>query len=557
MADFSRIIETELRGEHVLHDPILNKGTAFTNEERECLKIKALLPPHINTLEHQAKTILRTLESKASAMEKYIYLTSLYDRNTTLFYKVVIENIAITMPILYTPVVGEACIKYGEIFRRPRGLYITKYDAGKVAERIAQYTGPEIEAVVMTDGERILGLGDLGLHGMPIPIGKLILYTACGGVNPQNTLPITIDVGTNNEEFLKDPDYLGIRERRLRGQKFDELIEEINAALTARWPGILIQFEDFGNLNAFRLLKDHRNRYTTFNDDIQGTASVCLGGVFGSCKLLNKKFSDNKFLFLGAGEAGTGIADLIVSALIKEGMSEEDAIARCWFVDSRGLVVDSRRESLAEHKLRYAHKAEHTTSLLEAVKTIKPTALIGVSGQARAFTEDVVKAMCEINERPMVFALSNPTSKAECTAEQAYTWSNGKAVFCSGSPFAPVTLENGQNFVPGQGNNAYIFPGVGLGVIACKATSVTDDMFYIAAQALCDEVRPENLALGCVYPSLDRIREVSVKIAAAVVREAYREGLQGAGAPATIPDDLEAFVKKIVYNPIYPTLLAV
>ena len=539
---------TELQGEHgvaLLHDPLLNKGTSFTEAERDALGLRGLLPPKVTTLEQQCSKVLSNVRRKPTDLDKYTYLISLQERNATLFYRVVMDNLFELMPIIYTPTVGLACQRYALIFRRPQGLFISANDRGHVAEILRNWPHPDVRMIVVTDGERILGLGDLGACGMGIPVGKLALYTACAGVAPSQCLPVMLDVGTNNQQLRDDPLYIGIGQERLRGPKYDELVDEFVNAVQEVFPKACIQFEDFGNSNAFRLLHKYDQKVCTFNDDIQGTAGVTLAGLYGSLHLTGGKLTEKNFLFLGAGEAGVGICDLIVRALMAEGLSEQAARERCWLVDSKGLVIKSRTD-LAEHKLPYAHEHAPVADLLAAVEALKPTALIGVSGMPQTFTEDVVKAMGRINERPVIFALSNPTSKAECTAEQAYTWTDGRAIFASGSPFAPFTL-NGKTHVSGQGNNSYIFPGVGLGVLACEATHVTDEMFFVAAKTLASLVTEKDLESGCVYPDLQRIRECSGKIAAAVAEIAFERKL--AGVPR--PKDIEAFVKTHMYQPGY------
>lgn len=534
-----------INGVDLLHDPKLNKGTAFTEEERDKLALRGLLPPRIFTGEEQSKRILENFHNKTDDLEKYIYMVALQDRNETLFYRTVIDNIEEIMPIIYTPVVGKACQLFGHIWRRPRGLYLTLNDKGRIAEVLRNWPMKKVGIIVVTDGERILGLGDLGANGMGIPIGKLALYTACAGVHPSLCLPITIDVGTNNEELLNDPLYIGLLQTRLRGEVYDELIDEFIWAVQDVFPGALIQFEDFSNQNAFRLLRKYQDQVCTFNDDIQGTASVTLAGIYSAIRITGQKLTDQKILFQGAGEAGVGIANLIVSALEAEGMSHDEAKRKCWLVDSKGLVVKSR-DNLQDHKLTYAHDHKRVSSLISAMETLKPTILIGVSGQPQTFTQPIVEAMGKINEQPVIFALSNPTSKAECTAEQAYSWTNGRAIFASGSPFDPVTL-NGKTYVPGQGNNAYVFPGVGLGIIESGARHVTNEMFFAAAKALAKEVSEDDLAKGSVYPPLPQIRDVSAVIASVVAEVAYERGL----ATVERPDDLLDYMKSRQYQPDY------
>lgn len=537
--------KNNLNGIDLLHDPTLNKGTAFTEEEREKLALRGLLPPRIFSQKEQEKRILENYHRKTDDLEKYIYLVALQDRNEALFYRTIIDNVEEMMPIIYTPVVGRACQIFGHIWRRPRGLYVTIKDKDRIAEVLRNWPVEKVGIIVVTDGERILGLGDLGANGMGIPIGKLSLYTACAGVNPSLCLPITIDVGTNNEELLTDPLYIGLLQNRVRGEEYDELIDEFIWAVQDVFPGALIQFEDFSNQNAFRLLQKYERQVCTFNDDIQGTAGVTLAGIFSALRITGQKLIEQKILFQGAGEAGIGIADLIVSAMVAEGLSHKEAQQQCWLVDSKGLVVKSR-DNLQKHKLAYAHDHEFVPDLFSAVEKLKPTILLGVSGQPQTFTQSIVEAMGRINERPVIFALSNPTSKAECTAEQAYRWTNGRVIFASGSPFDPVTL-NGRTYIPGQGNNAYVFPGVGLGVIECGARHVTEEMFFAAAKALANEVTEDDLASGCIYPPLTQIREVSAVIATAVAEVAYELGL----ATVERSEDVLAYMKSRQYQPDY------
>ena len=483
--------------------------------------------------------------AQESDLEKYVFLAALQDRNETLYYRVLVDHIAEMMPLVYTPTVGQACVEYGHIFRRARGIYVSSEDRGRVASLLRNWPQSGVKCVVVTDGERILGLGDLGADGMGIPVGKLALYTACAGIRPSLCLPVTLDVGTDNAELLADPLYLGLPRRRLRGPAYDDLVDEFVAAVQEVFPGALLQFEDFANVNAFRLLQKYRDRICTFNDDIQGTAAVALAGLFRALRVTGGRLEDQTILFLGAGEAGTGIADLVVTALRDVGLTAEAARRRCWFVDSHGLVVRDRTD-LAAHKRPYAHDHPGVSDLGSAVEILRPTALIGVSGQPKAFTPAILAAMARLNPRPIVFALSNPTSKAECTAEEAYAATDGRALFASGSPFGPV-CHRGVTHIPGQGNNAYIFPGVGLAVTTCGITRVTDEMFSAAARALAGAVRPEDLASGCLYPPLSRIREVSAAIAAAVAEVAYRRDL----ANFQRPDDLPSYVKSQMYEPNY------
>jgi malate dehydrogenase (oxaloacetate-decarboxylating)(NADP+) len=532
-------------GVAVLRDPAFNKGTAFTEAERDALGIRGLLPPRVNTLEGQLVRVLGNIRRKATNLDKYIFLAGLQDRNMTLFFRVIMENIEELMPIVYTPTVGQACLEYSNILRRPHGLFITANDRGRIVNLLRNARIQDIRVIVVTDGERILGLGDVGAHGMGIPTGKLALYTACGGIHPFQVLPVTIDVGTENEALLVDPLYIGLKQRRVRGEAYDELIDEFVTAVQEVFPGALIQFEDFANRNAFRLLQRYRTKICCFNDDIQGTAAVTVAGFYSSLRITGGKLKDHKFLFLGAGEAGLGTGDLLVSALVDEGLSREEARERCWFVDSKGLVVKSRTD-LTGHKLLYAHDHEFMSDFLSVTKALKPTAIIGVSAKPGMFTRPVLEAMAMLNDRPIVFSLSNPNSKTECSAEEAYTWTQGRAVFASGSPFDPVTV-HGKTFVPAQGNNVYIFPGVGLGVLACEAKHVTNEMFLVAARTLARHVSEADLQQGSVYPPLRRIREVSAAIATEVAELAYQRGL----ARKPKPDDLAAAIRSIMYYPEY------
>ncbi|MDH3467600.1 MAG: NAD-dependent malic enzyme [Gammaproteobacteria bacterium] len=532
-------------GVGLLHDPSLNKGTAFTEEERDALKLRGLLPPHVHTMEEQVMRVMGNFRRTPTPLEQHVNILGCQARNETLFYRVVIDHLEEVMPIIYTPTVGEACQKYGHIFMRPRGLFISAKDRKRIANVLRGWPHRDVHVIVVTDGERILGLGDLGADGMGIPVGKLALYTACGGVHPTHCLPVTLDVGTENEELLSDPLYIGLKQRRLRGAEYDEFIDEFIGAVQEVFPDALIQFEDFGNQNAFRLLQKYRDRVCTFNDDIQGTGAVVVAGLFAAPLITGGSLVDQTFLFLGAGEAGIGIGDMIVGAMRDEGLSEDEARSRCWFVDSHGLVVKSRQD-LAAHKIPYAHDHPPADNFLGAVEAVRPTGIIGVSGQPATFTRAVLEAMARINERPIVFALSNPTSKSECTAEQAYQWTEGRAVFASGSPFDPVIL-GAQKFVPGQGNNAYIFPGVGLGVVVSGARLVTDEMFSAAAKALADQVSAEDLKVGRLYPRLSHIRDVSAHIGAAVATIAWKRDLATVPRPA----DVLEYVKSEMYQPDY------
>ncbi|HSQ03476.1 MAG TPA: NAD-dependent malic enzyme, partial [Burkholderiales bacterium] len=493
-------------GVALLRDPALNKGTAFTEKEREAFGLRGLLPARVHTQQEQVQRVVMNLRACPTDLDKYIALNALRERNETLFFRVVVDHVEEMMPLIYTPTVGLGCQKYGQIFQRPRGIFISAKDRGRIASVLRNWPQPKVGIIVVTDGERILGLGDLGAHGMGIPVGKLCLYTACAGIHPDLCLPIMLDVGTENKAFLDDPMYLGLKQSRVRGAEYDALVDEFITAVHQVFPGAVIQFEDFGNANAFRLLEKYRSRICTFNDDIQGTAAVVLAGMYSAARITGRKLADEKILFLGAGEAALGICELLVAAMVEQGLSKEDAQRRLWLVDSKGLVVKSRT-GLTEHKRAYAHDHRSVSDFLSAVELLKPTAIVGVAAVRDAFNQQVCEAMARINPQPLIFALSNPTSKAECTADEAYRWTNGKAVFACGSPFDPVKI-NGKTLLPRQGNNSYIFPGIGLAAIACGAKTLTDAMFLAAARSLADQVTQAELDQGGIYPSLSRVRDV-------------------------------------------------
>lgn len=533
-------------GVELLKNALLTKGKAFTARERAAFRLEGLLPPRQLTLEQQIERALAQFRAKTSDLEKYIFLTSLQQRNETQFFRLLIEHLEETMPIIYTPTVGQACLEYGSIFRNPRGLWISIEDRGNIGNILRNWPNRGARMIVVTDGERILGLGDLGAYGMGIPIGKLALYGACGGVHPYYCLPITLDVGTDNEKFLEDPLYIGLPRRRVRGKEYDDFLDEFIAATQEVFPSCLIQFEDFANHNAFHLLEKWKDRICCFNDDIQGTAAVALAGLMAATRETGTPLAEQTLLFYGAGEAGTGIANLFVSALVESGVDEKTARRKCWFFDSKGLLVSARGDKLAEHKVPYVQDAEHTRSLAEAVDRIRPTALIGVAGMGPAFTPEILRSMAASHKRPIIFALSNPTSKAECTAAQAYEETEGRCIYASGSPFKPVNFQ-GREFRPGQGNNVYIFPGVGLGALAVGASRVTDTMFLAAARSLAGQTSKNDLQSGCVYPPLHTIRDVSLNIAVKVAEEAFNKGLAGIERP----DDLKKDIASRMFFPEY------
>ncbi|XP_044730895.1 NADP-dependent malic enzyme [Chrysoperla carnea] len=536
-----------------LRDPRLNKGLAFTLEERQVLGIHGLQPARFKTQEEQLELCRLSVERYQEDLNKYLYLVELQDRNERLFFRLLSENVEAMMPIVYTPTVGLACQKFGLIYRRPRGLFITINDKDHVFQVLKNWPEPDVRCIVVTDGERILGLGDLGACGMGIPVGKLALYTALAGIKPHQCLPIVLDVGTNNEKLLEDPLYIGLRQKRVSGPQYDDFIDEFMQAVVKRYnQNTLIQFEDFGNHNAFRFLDKYRSQYCTFNDDIQGTASVAVAGLIAAKKATGKRISDNKFQFLGAGEAAIGIADLCVKAMQAEGTPIAEARSKIWMMDIDGLLAKDRPEGRLEgHKAFYAKDHAPCKSLLEIVKEQKPSVLIGASAAAGAFTPEILQEMAANNERPVIFALSNPTSRAECTAEQAYHNTEARCIFSSGSPFPPVEFK-GKIYKTGQGNNAYIFPGIALGVIATGIHHISEDLFLIAAQTIADNVSQADVDGGSLYPPLSSIRECSFEIAMRVAKYAYEKGLASVYPE---PKDMKKYIQDQMYNYNYDTTL--
>ena len=539
MTDFKQV-----RGADLLRNPQLNRADAFTQEERDEKGLRGLLPPAVTTKELQVQRMLALLDRCPTALDKFLMLDSLHTTDEDLYFKLLIEHIDDFMPVVYTPTVGEVCQKFSHIYRYPRGAFISINDKGRVGEIIDNVPNEEVDVIVVTDGQRILGLGDLGVNGMGIPCGKLSLYTACAGIAPEKTLPVTIDVGTNNQDNLNDPLYLGLRHERVSGEAYDELIEEFMTEARRRWPNVLIQFEDFGNNHAFDLLERYKDKCLCFNDDIQGTATVAVTGVYSALRVTKQKLADQRFLFLGAGEAATGIAELLVDAMVAEGMDRAEALKHCCLFDSKGLVTSTRGDKLAHNKVPFAHDLPNCKTFIEAVRALRPTGVIGVAAQPGAFNAEVLHEMAEINERPIVFALSNPTSRAECNAETAYRETNGRALFASGSPFAPVALGD-KTFVPRQGNNSYVFPGLGLGAVFAQARCMPTGMFLAVSRALAEFVSESDLEQGSLYPPLSMVREVSVKIGATVAQYAYDNGL----ANNERPEDLEAAVRAFMYDP--------
>ncbi len=543
------------RGRSLLINPFTNKGTAFTARERDELDLWGLLPAAICTIEQQLQRTYESFQAKPNDLEKFIYLTSLHDRNETLFFRLVLDHIDEMMPIVYTPVVGEACQKFSHIYRRGRGIYVSYDRRDKIEKILSNYHTADPSVIVVTDGERILGLGDQGAGGMGIPIGKLCLYTLCAGVSPYSTIPITLDVGTDNEDRLRDPLYLGLRQNRVRGEQYQRFVDSFVTAVKRIYPTVLLQWEDFLKENALTQLQRHRDTLCSFNDDVQGTAGIVLAGVLGALKITGLPLSDQRLMFAGAGASAQGIANLFVSALVDQGLTREEAQHRVWMVDSRGLVARGR-QGLEEFKRTYARTAGEVESyscedpahisLAEAVANARPTILIGSSASPGLFTREVVEATSRCNQRPIIFPLSNPTSKAECTPEQAIEWSGGRAIVASGSPFPPVEY-NGRTYRIGQGNNAFLFPGLGLGVTVARVRRITDGMILEAAKALAYMITEADLEQTAVFPELPRIRDCSHAVACSVIRKAVEEG----HAEEDVLENLEETVRRAMWIPEY------
>jgi len=550
-----KYIAVVFRGKQVLADPLLNKGTAFTHRERDELSLHGLLPPAISTIKKQLDRAYENYKTHPTDLDKFVYLTALHDRNEVLFYRLVYEHIDEMMPIVYTPVVGEACERFSRIYRTGRGIYISYEQRNNIEKMLANSGIERPSVIVVTDGERILGLGDQGVGGMGIPIGKLALYTLCAGVSPYTTLPILLDVGTDNEEALKDPLYLGTRHRRVRGDEYQAFIDSFVAAVMRVFPKAVLQWEDFLKGNAIRQLERFRDKLCTFNDDIQGTAGVVVAGLMSALRITGLSMRDQRVVFAGAGASAQGISNLIVAAMMEDGLNKDEANGRIYTVDRGGLVVKDR-PNIEEFKATYARdKAElanwkvkdasHIT-LEETISNARPTILLGVSGSPGIFSEEAVRMMAKLNERPIIFPLSNPTSKSECTPEQAINWSDGRAIIATGSPFDPVKYGD-RLYRIGQGNNAFIFPGVGLGLIVSRARLVTDSMFIAAAKALAAQVGSADLKQGAVYPTLSQMRDCSGAVACATAVQAVKEGL----AEEEITDNLDQKVRQAMWTPEY------
>ena len=535
-------------GVELLHDPALNKSTAFTEAERQARGLVGLVPDATESEDLQVRRVMEQLGHKPTDLERYIYLVSLLDHDETLFYRTIMTDPARFLPIVYDPTIGEACLKFGHIFRGPRGMYLSIKRRGHVKEILRNWPVEDVRVICVTDGGRILGLGDLGANGMGIPIGKLQLYTACAGVPPTPLMPMYLDAGTNNEQYLHDPLYLGLRQARPSTEELFSFVDEFVEAVQEVFPKCCIHFEDWTGVDAVHLLQRYRDKYCVYNDDVQGTAGVTLAGMINAARLKGTRLKDEKYLYLGAGSAAIGLADLTCSALVQQGMTLTDAQARVHMFDINGLL-ESNRTDLVDFQKPYAHSHSPTTDFVAAIKSVKPTTIIGVSTVGGAFTKQVVEAMSEINERPVILALSNPTEHAECTAEQAYSWSKGKAIYAAGVQFPPVSLD-GQTFLPGQANNFYIFPAIGMAIYATEAKRVTDAMFIEAAHAVADQVPDTLLKQGLLYPLQSNILETEINTAARVAALVFDSGLARVDRPA----DMEAFIRSHVYAPDYHRL---
>jgi malate dehydrogenase (oxaloacetate-decarboxylating)(NADP+) len=543
-----RIMTTNKRGIELLLDPSLNKSTAFTEAEKQALGIIGLVPDVTETEDLQLSRVLLQLAQKTTDLERYIYLVNLLDHNETLFYRTVMSDPAHFLPIVYDPTIAEACLKFGHIYRQPRGMYLSISRRGKVKEILQNWPQKDVRFICVTDGGRILGLGDLGANGAGIPIGKLQLYTACAGVPPQYLLPMYLDAGTNNEQYLHDPLYLGMRKARPATTDLFSFVDEFVEAVQEVFPKCCIHFEDWTGVDAVHLLQRYRDKYCVYNDDVQGTAGITLAGMINACKLKGTKLKDEKYLFLGAGSAGIGLADLLCSALVGQGMALKEAQSQVYMFDVNGLL-ESTRKDLVDFQKPYAHKHAPTRDFVEAIESIKPTTIIGVSTIGGAFSQKVVETMARVNERPVILALSNPTEHAECTPEQAYTWSKGKAIYAAGVQFEPVHY-NGQTFLPGQANNFYIFPAVGMAIFATQAKRVTDEMFIETGQAVADQVPADLLSQGLLYPLQSNILETEIQTAARVAKLVFDSGL----ARVSRPTDFVSFIREHVYKPEYPAV---
>lgn len=550
-------ISVNSRGAEILTNPLFNKATAFKGGERDRLRFRGLLPPRRLNMATQKERVLQEMRAEESMIRKHTLIEDVHDQNETLYHRLLVDHIEELAPIIYTPTVGQACNEFAMRYRRPRGMYFCEEDRGHMAAMMYNWPQADVRVIVVTDGSRILGLGDLGANGMGIPIGKLSLYCAAGGIAPHRVMPVVLDVGTDNEALLNDPFYLGVQKPRLQGAPYYHLVDEFIQAVTHRWPNVLIQFEDFSSDKAQTILNKYRNKTLCFNDDIQGTGATTLAGVLGGLRAKGEQptsLGEQRILIAGAGSAGIGVAQVLYQAMLEHGKTEEEA-KNCFFVaDEKGLLGTDRIGELSKEQAMFARETDGGMSMLDVVNVYKPTMLLGMTAVGGLFSEQIIRDMAKHCERPIIFPLSNPTTKAECTAKQAYEWTDGKCIFASGSPFDPVTMDDGRTFYPTQCNNMFVFPGIGLGVTLCGAKNVTDRMLNIAAEALANYVTEDELAVGKVFPSLKTIRDVSKKVAIAVMEEAARTG-QATRLTEKDLADLDGFVTRKMYDPVYVPLV--
>lgn len=554
-------LSISVRGPDILTTPLYSKGTAFKQAERDRLRFRGLLPPRRLNMHLQKERVLAAIRAETSDIRKHLILEDLHDRNETLYHRVIIDHIEEMAPLIYTPTVGQACQQFAARFRRPRGMYFSAEDRGHMAAMVYNWPHKDVHVIVVTDGSRILGLGDLGCSGMGIPIGKLSLYCAAGGIAPHRVLPVTIDVGTNNKELLEDPFYLGVQHERLTGRKFIDIVDEFVAAVRHRWPNVLIQFEDFSSDNAQTLLNRYRDTVLCFNDDIQGTGATTLAGCMGALRAKgldpSTALSEQKILIAGAGSAGIGVASVLLQAMMEQGTPLEEARKAFYIVDHNGLMGKDRLDELSPEQAIFARDTDENNDglpLHEVMEQYKCTMLLGMTTVAGLFDEKLVTTMNKHCDRPIIFPLSNPTDKAECTAEEAFRWTNGTCIFASGSPFDPVTI-GAKTFYPTQCNNMFVFPGLGLGATLVGAKRVTDRMLYVAAEALANFVTAEELDVGKVFPHVKNIRAVSHRVAVAVIEEAVRTGEVTRVIQETDLANLDSFVTNKMYDPVYVPLV--